>query len=133
VIFLNKIQDGFYFMLEIGWFIDLLIPTCVRVKECSIYLVGSKTSNCKNLKPCCIPCGGSAEVKTLSLDDPSVRAFKTTDSLVPIRNVDDLAEELQICLENKELRDKYLNTKAKLQREATVERILSDYRVLSEI
>ena len=130
---MKKIQDGFYFMHEIGWFIDLLIPTCVRVKESSIYLVGSKTSNCKNLKPCCIPCGGSAEVKTLSLDDPSVRAFKTTDSLVPIRNVDDLAEELQICLENKEFRDKYLNTKAKLQREATVERILSDYRVLSEI
>ena len=39
---ITEIKDGYYFMFEIGWFIDLLIPTLVRVKEGVIFLVSSK-------------------------------------------------------------------------------------------
>ena len=128
---MEKIRDGYYFMFEIGWFIDLLIPTIVRVKDGDIHLVGSKPCEAKNLKPCCIPCGGAAEVKKLSTDDAAVKAFKTIDSLVPVNDIDNLADELKRSLENREIHDKYLNTKARMQREATAERIINDYQVLS--
>lgn len=128
---MEKIRNGFYFMFEIGWFVDLLIPTIVRAKDGDIYLVGSKPCEAKNLKPCCIPCGGAAEVKKLSTDDAAVKAFKTIDSLVPVNDLDNLADELKKSLENREIHDKYLNTKARMQREATTERIINDYQVLS--
>ena len=128
---MDTIRDGYYFMFEIGWFIDLLIPTIVRVKDGDIYLIGSKPCEVKNLKPCCIPPGGAAEVKKLSADDAAVKAFKTIDSLVPINDLDNLADELKKGLENREIHDKYLNTKARMQREATAERIINDYQVLS--
>jgi len=130
---MDTIRDGYYFMFEIGWFIDLLIPTIVRVKDNDIYLVGSKPCEAKNLKPCCIPSGGAAEVKKLSTDDAAVKAFKTIDSLVPVNDLDNLADELKKSLENREIHDKYLNTKARMQREATVERIINDYQILSGI
>jgi hypothetical protein len=128
---MEKIRNGFYFMFEIGWFVDLLIPTIVRAKDGDIYLVGSKPCEAKNLKPCCIPLGGAAEVKKLSPDDAAVKAFKTIDSLVPVNDLDNLADELKKSLENREIHDKYLNTKARMQREATTERIINDYQVLS--
>jgi hypothetical protein len=127
----DRIADGYYFMFEIGWFIDLLIPTIVRVKEGDIYLLGSKPCDAKNVKPCCMPCGGAEEVKKLSPDDASVKAFKTIDSLVSVNNPDNLSGELEKSLENTEIRAKYLNTKARMQREATAERIINDYQVLS--
>ena len=130
---MEKIRNGFYFMFEIGWFVDLLIPTIVRVKDGDIHLVGSKQCEAKNIKPCCIPCGGAAEVKKLSPDDAAVKAFKTIDSLVPVNDLDNLAGELEKSLGNREIHDKYLNTKARMQREATTERITSDYKVLSGI
>jgi hypothetical protein len=126
-----EIKDGYYFMFEIGWFLDLLIPTLVRVRDGSLYLVGSKPCNIKNLKPCCIPCGGAEECKKLSLDDPSLKAFKSLDSLVAIENINNLEAELQKSLDNKEKRGRFLNTKGKLQKETTIERVLSDYQVLS--
>ncbi len=125
-----RIEDGYYFMFEIGWFIDLIIPTIVRVQESTIFVVGSKAAECKNLKPCCIPCGGATEVKQLSPDDPSVKAFKTVDSLVPVQNPNNLAAELEKVLADTELRDTYLNTRSRMQREATIERIQNDYQVL---
>ena len=39
---MDKIADGYYYMFEIGWFVDLLIPTLVKVKDGNLYLVGSK-------------------------------------------------------------------------------------------
>ena len=120
-------------MFEIGWFLDLLIPTLVRVKDGSLYLVGSKPCNIKDLKPCCIPCGGAEESKKLALDDPSLKAFKSLDSLIAVENTANLEIELQKSLENKEIRDRYLNTKGKLQKETTIERIINDYQVLTKI
>jgi len=128
---MDKISDGYYFMFEIGWFVDLLIPSIVRIKDGSLYLVGSKPSEAKDIKPCCIPAGGVQECKELSLDDPALKAFKSIDSLVAVDNPEDLEGELERGLENKEVRDKYLNSKAKRQREAIIERIMSDYQVLS--
>jgi hypothetical protein len=125
------IKDGYYFMFEIGWFLDLLIPTLVRIKGDCLYLVGSRQCDAKDIKPCCIPAGGVSERKTLSLDDPSIKAFKNIDSLVFINDLDNLAAQLSRCFENKEINEKYLNTKAKMRREATIERIMSDYQVLS--
>ena len=127
------LNDGYYFMFEIGWFLDLLIPTLVRVKEGSLYLVGSKPCNIKDLKPCCIPCGGSEECKKFSFDDPSIKAFKCLESLTAIQNPENLEGELQKSLANSELRDRYFNTKGKVQKEATIERIVNDYKVLSAI
>ncbi len=49
---MTEIKDGYYFMFEIGWFIDLLIPTLVRVKDGEICLVGSKPCDTKGIKPC---------------------------------------------------------------------------------
>lgn len=125
--------DGYYFMFEIGWFMDLLIPTIVRIKDGNFYLVGSKQSECKDIKPCCIPAGGAQECKKLSPDDPAIKAFKSSDSLLPVDDLDDLERELEKCLENQEMRDKYLNSPAKRQREAIIERIVNDYQVLSMI
>lgn len=130
---MEQTADGYYFMFEIGWFLDLLIPTLVRVKDGSLYLVSSKPCNVKDLKPCCIPCGGEEECKKLSFDDPSVRAFKCLESLAVIRNLEDLEGELQKSLANSELRDRYCNTKVKVQKETTIARIMNDYRVLSKI
>ena len=117
-------------MFEIGWFIDLLIPTLVRVKDGSLYLVGSKPCNIKDLKPCCVPCGGAEECKKLSLDDPSLKAFKSLESLVAIENINNLEAELQKSLDNKEIRERYFNTKGKQQKETTIDRVQSDYKVL---
>ena len=130
---MDKFGDGYYFMFEIGWFMDLLIPTIVRIKDGSIYLVGSKPHEAKDIKPCCIPAGGAKECKKLSFDDPVIKAFKSVDSLMVINNPEDLEGELTIALENKEMRDNYLNSKAKKQREAIIERIVSDYQVLSMV
>jgi hypothetical protein len=127
------VADGYYFMFEIGWFMDLLIPTIVRIKDGNFYLVGSKQSECKDIKPCCIPAGGAQECKKLSPDDPAIKAFKSTGSLLPIDNLDDLESELEKSLENQEMRDKYLNSPAKRKREAIIERIVNDYQVLSTI
>ena len=128
---MEKLLDGYYFMFEIGWFLDLLIPTLVRIKDGSLYFIGSKPCEARDIKPCCIPCGGAEEVKKLSFDDPSLKAFRSLDSLIIIQNREDLEGELQGTLENQKIRDRYLNTKAKIQREATVERITNDYNVLS--
>lgn len=128
-----KIADGYYFMFEIGWFIDLLIPSIVRVIDGNIHLIGSKICNDKNVKPCCLPCGGAEEVKKLSPDDASLKAFKSLDSLVPIDNLDDLAGELEKNLEDKKIREKYLNTKTKMQREAMTDRVANDYKVLAGV
>jgi hypothetical protein len=130
---MDKIADGYYFMFEIGWFMDFLIPTIVRIKDGSIYLVGSKPHESKDIKPCCIPAGGAKECKKLSFDDPVIKAFKSVDSLMTINNPEDLEGELTIALENKEMRDKYLDSKAKRQREAIIERVMSDYQVLSMV
>jgi len=83
---MGPIGDGYYFMFEIGWFLDLLIPTLVRVRGGKLYLVGSKPSASKDLKPCCVPAGGAAECKELSLDDPTLRAFRSTESLVFLKD-----------------------------------------------
>jgi len=130
---MSEINDGFYFMFEIGWFLDLLIPTLVRVKEGGLYLVGSKPCNIKDLKPCCIPCGGAEECKKLSFDDAALKAFKSTDSLRPVIAVESLAEELERNLADPEIRSRYFNTKGKQLKEATLERIKNDYQVLSKI
>jgi len=125
--------DGYYFMFEIGWFLDLLIPTLVRVKDGSLYLVGSKPCNIKDLKPCCIPCGGAEESKKLSFDDPSLKAFKCLASLIAVENNADLESGLNRSLSNQDIRNRYLNTKGKQQKEATLERIKNDYQVLEKI
>ena len=127
------VADGYYFMFEIGWFMDLLIPTIVRIKDGNFYLVGSKQSECKDIKPCCIPAGGAQECKKLSPDDPAIKAFKSTDSLLPVDNLDDLERALEKSLENQEMRDRYLNSPAKKKREAIIERVVNDYQVLSMI
>ena len=127
------VADGYYFMFEIGWFIDLLIPTIVRIKDGNFYLVGSKQSECKDIKPCCIPAGGAQECKQFSPDDPAIKAFKSTDSLLPVDDLDDLERALEKSLENQEMRDRYLNSPAKKKREAIIERIVNDYQVLSMI
>ena len=130
---MNAIADGYYFMFEIGWFLDLLIPTLVRVKGGKLYLVGSKPCDHKDMKPCCIPAGGATECKGLSLDDPSLRVFRSTDSLVPLNNPEAIDQELARNLEKQEIKDRYFNTRAKKQREATVVRLMNDYRVLSNL
>jgi hypothetical protein len=127
------VADGYYFMFEIGWFMDLLIPTIVRIKDGNFYLVGSKQSECKDIKPCCIPAGGAQECKKLSPDDPAIKAFKSTDSLLPVDDLDDLERALEKSLENQEMRDRYLNSPAKRKREAIIERVVNDYQVLSMI
>ena len=127
------VTDGYYFMFEIGWFMDLLIPTIVRIKDGNFYLVGSKQSECKDIKPCCIPAGGAQECKKLSPDDPAIKAFKSTDSLLPVDDLDDLERALEKSLENQEMRDRYLNSPAKRKREAIIERVVNDYQVLSMI
>jgi hypothetical protein len=118
-------------MFEIGWFLDLLIPTLVRVKDGSLYLVGSKPCNVKDLKPCCIPCGGADECKKLSRDDASLKAFKSLESFVVIEDINNLELELRKSLENNQIRERYFNTKGKLQKETTIVRVMSDYKVLS--
>ena len=127
------VADGYYFMFEIGWFMDLLIPTIVRIKDGNFYLVGSKQSECKDIKPCCIPAGGAQECKKLSPDDPAIKAFKSADSLLPVDDLDDLERALEKSLENQEMRDRYLNSPAKRKREAIIERVVNDYQVLSAI
>jgi len=130
---MEKITDGYYFMFEIGWFLDLLIPTLVRVKDDKLYLVGSKPCEHKDMKPCCIPAGGATECKGFSLDDPSLKAFRSTDSLVILKELGSLEQELERSLENQEIKERYLNSKAKKQREATIERVMNDYGVLSKL
>ena len=130
---MEKSEDEYYFMFEIGWFIDLLIPTLVRVMDGNLYLIGSKPCDCKDLKPCCIPAGGEAECKKLSLDDPSLKAFKSTNSLVAINNINDLEGELKKGLAHKDIQDRYFNSPAKKQREAMIERVMNDYQILSTI
>ena len=130
---MDKIADGYYFMFEIGWFLDLLIPTIVRIKDDSLYFVGSKPCDVKGLRPCCIPAGGEAECKKFLFDDPSLKAFKSIDSLIGINNLDDLKGELEKSLENEEMKEKYLNSKVKRKRKAIIERVVNDYRVLSMI
>jgi hypothetical protein len=125
--------DGYYFMFEIGWFLDLLIPTLVRVKDGSLYLVGSKPCEIKDLKPCCIPCGGAEECKKLSFDDAALKAFRSADSLRPVRSADVPAEELEKNLADPEIRERYFNTTGKMRKETTLERIKNDYQVLSKI
>jgi len=130
---MGAIADGYYFMFEIGWFLDLLIPTLVRVKGGKLYLVGSKPSAQKDLKPCCIPAGGAAECKELALDDPTLTAFRSSDSLVPLQDPGTIERELELNLENPSIQEKYFNSKAKKQREATLERLMNDCRVLSNL
>ena len=130
---MGTIGDGYYFMFEIGWFLDLLIPTLVRVRGGTLYLVGSKPSAQKDLKPCCIPSGGAAECKGLALDDPALRAFKSAESLVSLKDPGTLEQELELNLERQDIQDRYFNTTAKKQREATVERLMNDYRVLAKL
>ncbi len=130
---MDKPVDGFYFMFEIGWFLDLLIPTLVRVKEGSLYLVGSKPCNIKDLKPCCIPCGGEEECKKLSLDDPSLKAFRSLASLIVVENTEDLESGLNRSLKSQDISARYFNTKGKVRKEATLKRIVSDYQVLLKI
>jgi hypothetical protein len=130
---MDKIVDGYYFMFEIGWFVDLLIPTLVRVFDGALYLIGSKPFDCKDLKPCCIPAGGETECKKLSLDDPSLKAFKSTDSLVAINDLENLEGELEKSLANKDIQERYFNTPSKKQREAIIERLTNDYQVLFTI
>jgi hypothetical protein len=130
---MGTVADGYYFMFEIGWFLDLLIPTLVRVRGGKLYLVGSKPSAQKDLKPCCIPTGGAAECKELALDDPVLRAFKSTESLVLLTNPGAIERELELNLENPAIQERYFNSKAKKQREATVERLMNDYRVLAKL
>jgi len=125
--------DGYYFMFEIGWFLDLLIPTLVRVKDGSLYLVGSKPCEIKDLKPCCIPCGGAEECKKLSFADAALKAFMSANSLRPVSAADDLAEQLQRALVDREIRERYFNTTGKQRKEATLERIKNDYQVLSKM
>ena len=130
---MDKIADGYYFMFEIGWFIDLLIPTLVRVMDGDLYLIGSKPCDCKDLKPCCIPAGGESECKKLSLEDPSLKAFKSTDSLVSINDLENLEGELEKSLANKDIQERYFNTPSKKQREAMIERLTNDYQILSTL
>jgi hypothetical protein len=130
---MGPIGDGYYFMFEIGWFLDLLIPTLVRVRGGKLYLVGSKPSASKDLKPCCVPAGGAAECKELSLDDPTLRAFRSTESLVFLKDPGVIERELELNLENPSIQERYFNTKAKKQREATIERLMNDYQVLSNL
>ena len=130
---MEKIANGYYFMFEIGWFVDLLIPTLVKVEDGNLYLVGSKPCDCKDLKPCCIPAGSEAECKKLSLDDPSLKAFKSTNSLVAINDLDNLESALEKNLANQEIQDTYFNSPAKKQREAMIERVINDYETLSAI
>jgi len=130
---MDKVGDGYYFMFEIGWFLDLLIPTIVRIKDGNLYFVGSKPHQAKDIKPCCIPAGGVKECKKYSFNDPTLKAFKCVESLIVINDLGDLGGELRRSLENKEVRDKYLNSTAKKQREAMIKRIMNDYRVLSMI
>ncbi len=130
---MEKVSDGYYFMFEIGWFLDLLIPTIVRVKDGNLHLVASKPHEAKDLKPCCIPAGGVQECKKLSLDDPSIKAFKSIDSLVEIQNIENLEGELEKSLKDEGMREIYLNSTAKKQREAVIERVENDYQVLSHM
>lgn len=130
---MGLIADGYYFMFEIGWFLDLLIPTLVRVRNGRLYLVGSKPSASKDLKPCCVPAGGAAECRELALDDPSLKAFRSMESLVPLKDPGSIARELELHLDNPSIQEKYFNSKAKRQREATVTRLTSDYEVLSRL
>ena len=130
---MDKVGSGYYFMFEIGWFLDLLIPTIVRIKDGNLYLIGSKPHQAKDIKPCCIPAGGVKECKKYSFNDPTLKAFKCVESLIVINDLGDLGGELRRSLDNKEVRDKYLNSTAKKQREAMIKRIMNDYRVLSMI
>ena len=126
-----EIKDGYYFMFEIGWFIDLLIPTLVRVKDGIICLVGSKPCDTKGIKPCCLPCGDELEVKKLSMDDPVIKGFKCIYSLILIDDYNNLNVELEKNLSKNEIRDKYFNSAAKMSRETLVNRVQNDYNVLS--
>lgn len=126
-------NDGYYFMFEIGFFMDLLIPTIVRIHNGALYLVGSKACQEKNLKPCCMPLGGAEEVKKYAFDDTMIKAFRIADSLVAVTNTDDLEGELARNLDSKALQDAYFNTRAKKMREATGERIINDYKVLARM
>ncbi len=128
---MSSVADGYYFMFEIGWFLDLLIPTLVRVSGGMLYLVGSKTSAQKDLRPCCIPAGGAAECKALALDDAMLRAFRNLEALVPLDDPGALEQELELNLERQEIQTRYFNTRAKKQRKATVARLMNDYQVLS--
>jgi hypothetical protein len=130
---MSTVADGYYFMFEIGWFLDLLIPTLVRIRDGKLYLVGSKPSAQKDLKPCCIPAGGTAECKELALDDETLRAFRSLESLVPLNDPGALERELELNLAMQDMRDRYFNTTAKKQREATVERLTNDYGILSKL
>ena len=130
---MDNIADGYYFMFEIGWFLDLLIPTIVRVKDGSIYFVGSKPCDVKGLRPCCIPAGGVKECKKLSFDDPTLKVFKSIDSLIAINDLDDLEGELKRSIEDEKMKEQYLNSKAKKQRKALIERVVNDYKVISMI
>ena len=128
---MTEIKDGYYFMFEIGWFIDLLISTLVRVKEDVICLVSSKPCETKGIKPCCIPCGDDLEVRKLSMDDPVIKAFKSISSFIPIDDCNNLDGELEINLSKTEIRDKYFNSAAKMSRETLIDRVQNDYTVLS--
>ena len=120
-------------MFEIGWFVDLLIPTLVKVADGNLYLVGSKPCDCKNLKPCCIPAGGEAECKKLSFEDPSLKAFKSNESLVAINELDHLEGELEKSIADQAIQERYFNSKAKKQRKAIINRVMNDYQILSTI
>lgn len=128
---MTEIKDGYYFMFEIGWFIDLLIPTLVRVKEDVIFLVSSKPCETKGIKPCCMPCGDDLEVKKLLMDDPVIKAFKSISSFISIDDCNNLDGELEINLSKTEIRDKYFNSAAKMSRETLIDRVQNDYTVLS--
>ena len=128
---MSEIKDGYYFMFEIGWFIDLLIPTLVRVKDDIICLVGSKPCDTKGIKPCCLPCGDELEVKKLSMDDPVIKGFKCIYSLILIDDYNNLNVELEKNLSKNEIRDKYFNNTAKKSRETLIDRVQNDYNVLS--
>jgi hypothetical protein len=126
-----EIKDGYYFMFEIGWFIDLLIPTLVCVKGGIICLVGSKPFDTKGIKPCCLPCGDELEVKKLSMDDSVIKGFKCTNFLIPIDDCNNLNVELEKNLSKNKIRDKYFNIAAKMSFETLVDRVQNDYNVLS--
>jgi hypothetical protein len=120
-------------MFETGWFMDLLIPTNVRIKNGKIFFVGCKATDNKNCKPYCMPCGGVEAVQKLSHDDATVKAFGMLESLVPLNDSMNVKQELDKHLGNNKIKEKYFNTRGKKQHRATLTRVTTDLQTLSDI
>lgn len=130
---MDKTADGYYLMFETGWFMDLMIPTTVRVKDGRIYFVGSKPCENKDLRPCCMPCGGAEEIKVLTPEDPSVKGFGMIDSFVPLGKSLHIETDVEKLLDSDDIKKRYFNTKGKKERRATLKRLKNDFQILSEI